>query len=269
MSWDSLFTESLKRRRGFPYGSCCRLLMARKVGHGDLAQSRRALSPSDGITVDRYGAALLVTAYEPGHDPLRYAAQAPEGVTSLYYQPRYESGARKAPRLLWGPSVGPQVLTEGRLRFQVDLERGMNPGVFLDTRPLRALLQEGLLQGKRVLNLFSYTSTMGAAALLGGARGVTNVDSSGSALQRGQANYDLCGLRPSGRDFVKKDVFKKLTWYAKRGTSFDAVICDPPCYSRERKRSWASVGACGADKACAGEGRGAPHGLACRRGIPR
>ncbi len=227
MGWSAIFRAALLRREGFPYAHCCRLLMGRKAGRGDLLHAPPDRHPKEGVTVDRFGQALLVTAYEEGVDPLLFFHNAPKGVVSCYFQPRYLPG-RHAPLLVAGEPLGAFTVEEGGLRYGVDLERGMNPGVFLDTRPLRQLLMSGRFAGKRVLNLFSYTCTMGAAALLGGARGVTNVDSSGSALKRGMENYRRNRLAPAPRDFVKSEVFKKLRWYAKRDTHFDLILCDPP-----------------------------------------
>lgn len=115
----------------------------------------------------------------------------------------------------------------GPLRVAVDLLYGTNTGLFPDARPLWRFVRERA-DGRRVLNLFSYTSVFGVAAALGGARSTTNVDLVPSALERGQINYTLNGLAPDARSHTRSDVFEFLRRARKRGTRWDLVVCDPP-----------------------------------------
>src|SRR5690606_9559981 len=51
-------------------------------------------------------------------------------------------------------------IKEGKLTFIVNLERYLDSGLFLDHRPLRKKLANGLAKDKRVLNLFCYTGSL-------------------------------------------------------------------------------------------------------------
>ena len=122
---------------------------------------------------------------------------------------------------------GRVVIEEDGLRFGADLLYGTNTGLFLDARPMRALVREKAAD-RRVLNLFSYTSGFGVAAMKGGAASATNVDIVPSALERGRVNYSLNGLAADTRSHARSDVFEFLRRASKRGTTWDLVICDPP-----------------------------------------
>jgi len=66
-------------------------------------------------------------------------------------------GGQKFSRLLCGrPAPGRSVVQENSLNFLVDLEEGLNTGLFLDQRRNRLDLMERV-RGKKVLNLFAYT----------------------------------------------------------------------------------------------------------------
>ncbi|MGB2035164.1 MAG: class I SAM-dependent methyltransferase, partial [Pseudomonadales bacterium] len=74
---------------------------------------------------------------------------------------------------------------EAGLRYRLDFQRGQNLGFFADMAPGRAWLRERA-EGKRVLNLFSFTCAFSVAALAGGAHSVVNIDLSRPALALGQ-----------------------------------------------------------------------------------
>ncbi|MBU1241045.1 class I SAM-dependent methyltransferase [Myxococcota bacterium] len=231
--WGALLEEAIGFRLGesFAGADVWRLLHARKSGEGDLRGHLLPLEPHEGLIIDKYGSAVVITAFQGGFEPLRLRGVLSRHlpVESLYYQPRFETWSTMVPpSLIWGSPRGPFVAAESRLRCLIDLERGFNPGIFLDTRPVRRYLEQGALRGMRVLNLFSYTCTMGICAMLGGAIHAVNVDSSRSSLNRGRENYAINGLRVDNRDFVRADVFSQLGYYQKKGMTFDAVVCDPP-----------------------------------------
>ncbi len=129
-------------------------------------------------------------------------------------------------------------VVEDGLKFGVDVHRGSNVGLFADARPLRRLVRS-LAPGRRVLNLFSYTSAFGVHAAAGGARSVTNVDLVPSALERGAANFERNGLPTDSRTHVRSDAFEFLKRAAARGETWDVVVVDPPpvpTVGRGRKR---------------------------------
>ncbi len=126
---------------------------------------------------------------------------------------------------------------EGSLRFLVEPQHPRNVGLFLDTRELRTWLRENSSQ-TRVLNLFSYTCSLGLAALAGGAEEVVNVDISQRYLDWGRENLQLNGLPEEKCRFMRMDSERYLDWAAKKNHTFDQIILDPPVFSRFEKKTF-------------------------------
>ena len=128
------------------------------------------------------------------------------------------------------------VVCEGSYRFEVNLSDHLDTGLFLDHRALRRHVQ-GEAEGRRVLNLFAYTGSFSVYALAGGAASVTSVDLSATALRRCDQNLALNGLMGSRHHAVRADVLRWLAEEAKRGRSWDLIVCDPPTFSRSKGMS--------------------------------
>ncbi len=123
------------------------------------------------------------------------------------------------------------IIHEGSLRFRIEPRHPRNVGLFLDTRELRTWLH-ARARGARVLNLFSYTCSLGLAALSGSAEETVNVDVSQRYLDWGRANLELNGLPAEKCRFTRMDSERYLDWAAKKNLSFDHVVLDPPVFSR-------------------------------------
>ena len=140
---------------------------------------------------------------------------------------------------------------ENDVPFTVKLGDGLSTGVFLDQRKNRRVVRE-LAKGARVLNLFSYTCPFTVAAAVGGALQTVSVDASPPALEWGRKNViDAVGaLGPGGsaaaserkkHTFIAMDAFAYLEREAKKGTTFDLVIVDPPSYSSTKRRRFSAA----------------------------
>jgi 23S rRNA (cytosine1962-C5)-methyltransferase len=131
---------------------------------------------------------------------------------------------------LAGTPVDEWTLTEGGLRYQVDLGKKQNNGLFLDMRYGRDWVRANAA-GKRVLNLFAYTCGFSVAAIAGGAEHVVNLDMSRPALSRGRDNHRLNGHDLSKVSFHGHDLFK--SWAkVKNDGPYDLVIIDPPSFQK-------------------------------------
>ncbi|EIK94124.1 methyltransferase [Pseudomonas sp. M47T1] len=188
------------------------------------------------ITVDWLQGVLLVSLFrEPATEelatlkPLLLAlAQATPQVHSVILQHRYLPD-RNAEWLL-GEPVDTWFIDEDGLRYQLDLGRKQNIGLFLDMRYGRQWVREQAV-GKRVLNLFAYTCGFSLAAIAGGAEHVVNLDMARAALSRGRDNHRLNGHDLDRVSFLGHELFK--SWgKVKRGGPYDLVIIDPPSFQR-------------------------------------
>lgn len=188
------------------------------------------------ITVDWLQGVLLVSLFrEPAADelaalkPLLLAlAQATPQVHSLILQHRYLPDS--AAEWLLGEPVEQWFIDEDGLRYQLDLGRKQNIGLFLDMRYGRQWVREHAA-GKRVLNLFAYTCGFSLTAIAGGAEHVVNLDMARAALSRGRDNHRLNGHDLDRVSFLGHELFK--SWgKVKRGGPYDLVIIDPPSFQR-------------------------------------
>jgi 23S rRNA (cytosine1962-C5)-methyltransferase len=147
--------------------------------------------------------------------------------------PRHAS-ERSAPGLLRGDAGGSleTEVSEAGARYGLDFAGGYSAGLFLDQRANRARLRA--LKPKRLLNTFAYTCSFSVVAALGGAKTVS-VDLSRRSLTRGEGNFGRNGLDPkAGHRFIADDVLAVLPRLARRGEKFDAIILDPPTFSRNQ-----------------------------------
>ena len=128
------------------------------------------------------------------------------------------------------------VVTEAGIRYALDIGAGYSHGLFLDQRLNRAWLRH--LQPKRLLNTFAYTCSFSVVAALAGAE-TLSVDLSRKSLDRGRHNFQLNGIAESGHRTLVDDALELLPQLAWRGERFDAIILDPPTFSRSNSgRRW-------------------------------
>lgn len=125
------------------------------------------------------------------------------------------------------------VVSEGGLRFYVNLSDYIDTGLFLDHRPLRARLRAEA-RGKRVLNLFCYTAAFTVYAAAGGASSSLSIDLSNTYLDWAADNFALNEVEPSRHRLLRDDVQR---FVAAPGPvePFDLAIVDPPTFSNSKR----------------------------------
>ena len=149
-----------------------------------------------------------------------------------------QNADRVSPELRSGDATLPltTTVTETRIRYGLDFGAGYSHGLFLDQRLNRAKIQA--LRPKRLLNTFAYTCSFSVVAAQVGAE-TLSVDLSRKSLERGKQNLALNDLPAAGHRFVVDDTLELLPKLATRGERFDAIILDPPTFSRSANgRRW-------------------------------
>lgn len=192
------------------------------------------------LTVDWLQGVVLVSLFkEPEPQQLEDLKQLLMGVTqspewrqsgahTLLLQHRYL--LQSTTEWLLGDALDEMTITEGGLKYRVDLGRKQNAGLFLDMRYGRDWVRANA-DGKRVLNLFAYTCGFSVTAIEGGAAHVVNLDMSSSALSRGRDNHRLNGHDLSKVTFLGHDLFKSWGKVIGKGP-YDLVIIDPPSFQK-------------------------------------
>ena len=190
-----------------------------------------------GLVVDQYDQVLVVRLYSKAWEPHLSACVtalksnlAPSTILRKLGVRNVDQGQSGCEHLFGSPLPPTLIIQENGLRFLVRPIEGQKTGFFLDQRQNRAFLGSRC-QGLRVSNLFSYTGGFSVYAAAGGAKHVTSVDISASALADAQENFRLNGLDPDQHQFLATDVFQ----WSPEGASPDLLICDPPSLTRGKR----------------------------------
>lgn len=147
---------------------------------------------------------------------------------AIVIQHRYAEGAPS--EVLLGDLNSRPVVVESQLKYQLDIGRNQNTGLFLDMRYGRDWVKANA-KHKNVLNLFAYTCGFSVAAIEGGADQVVNVDMSKGSLAKGRENHKLNGHNINQVKFLGYDIFRSWGKIKKMG-SYDLIIIDPPSFQK-------------------------------------
>lgn len=226
----------------------------KSVMGADVSACRVIFGEADGfpgLTVDRFNDLLVAQTLSVGIErikntlfPLLVEVLEEDGVCIRGLYERNDVAIRALEGLEqgkgWFPFAGkaPESpiteICENGIFYAVDVENGQKTGFFLDQKYNR-LAAARLAAGRTVLDCFTHTGSFALNAARGGAKHVTAVDISQSAVDMARANAVRNGL--DGRmDFVTADVFELLTALEKKGEKpYDFIILDPPAFTKSRK----------------------------------
>ncbi|MDO9133069.1 class I SAM-dependent rRNA methyltransferase [Hydrogenophaga sp.] len=191
-----------------------------------------------GLIVDRYGDTLVAQftacGVERHKQVIADALIELTGCVRLYE--RSDTSSRKLEGLPevtgWLRGSGPTelMLREHSWQLGLDIAQGHKTGFYLDQRDSRLVCSQysRRLNFEHVLNCYSYTGGFTVAALAGGAKHVTSIDSSAPALQQAAANVALNGFDAARATFMDADVNASLRKFVAEGRQFEAIVLDPP-----------------------------------------
>lgn len=207
-----------------------------------------------GLTVDRFGPYLVAQVLSIGIErikhrlfPLLVALLRADGqeITGLYE--RNDVAIRKLEGMeeekgwfdlsalgLPQPATCLAEICENGVRYTVDVENGQKTGFFLDQKYNRQAVAR-LAAGKTVLDCFTHTGSFALNAAKGGAKKVTAVDVSESAVEMARHNAQVNGV-DDVMECVAANVFDLLPQLAQPGAQqYDFIILDPPAFTKSRK----------------------------------
>jgi len=211
-------------------------LLAELEGAG--TTSHRLGSGEDGW-VERFGPDVLISSRVEANFPawcdgmFAWAEVSGFGVGRVFARSLVKGpGERDVPRQIAGGGGSPRVVAKELGRdYLIDFGAGYSIGLFCDQRLNRARFDES--PPGRLLNCFAYTCSFSVVAAGRGAQTVS-LDLARKALDRGRENFALNGLSLEGHRFIADDVFDVLPRLVRRGEKFDAIVLDPPSFSRGR-----------------------------------
>lgn len=194
-----------------------------------------------GVVVDRYGDYLVLQLNNAGIE--RHQNAVIDALVSVI-KPRgvllrNDSRARKEKNLseqmelVYGEVPAKVELIENGVKFLVPIHEGQKTGWFYDHRNSRARLVD-YVEGKRVLDVFSYIGAWGLQACAFGAKKVCCVDRSEAALEGVLENAYLNHWQEQV-DVIRGAADQVMASLYEQGRRFDVVIIDPPAFI-QRKR---------------------------------
>jgi 23S rRNA (cytosine1962-C5)-methyltransferase len=256
LAWGAYSPQSAIRVRAWSFDEAERIdaaFFARRV-HRAVALRARLAADSDavrlvygeadglpGLVVDRYADTLVAQVGFAGTErwksALADALLVATGAARLYE--RSDLGVRKLEGLRetqgWLRGDGP---TQLRIRehgwtLQVDIAQGHKTGTYLDQRDNRQHFAQAVRHFgcAEVLNCYSYSGGFTLAALAGGARLVTSVDSSAPALALARQHVQINGFEAPRHETADADVNAYLRAALEQGRRFDAIVLDPPKFA--------------------------------------
>jgi 23S rRNA (cytosine1962-C5)-methyltransferase len=225
-----------------------RILQAanRRLALASISDSARLVfSEADGVPgviADRYGDTVVLQLSSAGADKWRDvvadAFASLPGISCVYERSDMDVREREglAPQvgvLRGGEPAAELIIHERGYHYSVQIEAGHKTGFYLDQRDARERIAE-LARGRSVLNAFSYTGSLSVIAAANGAREVTSLDSSGSALAGERRNAELNQVPVAEQ--IEGNAFEELRKLRDRARSYDLIVLDPPKLAQSEKQ---------------------------------
>lgn len=193
-----------------------------------------------GLIVDRYGSSLSVQTFSFGMDrrltlicDVLESLLKPGGIVERNEsQTRSLEGLEAKKGILRG-TAEPVAIEENGIAYQVDLLEGQKTGFFLDQRENRLALRR-YSKGAQVLDCFCNDGGFALNAAVGGAKHVTAVDASDTAIARAKANAEL-NNQSKHVTCVASDAFEYLKGAAAAKKEFQVINLDPPSFAKSKK----------------------------------
>ncbi|HOW30889.1 MAG TPA: class I SAM-dependent rRNA methyltransferase [Bacteroidales bacterium] len=191
-----------------------------------------------GLIIDIYDETAVIQAHSTGMHRLRETiSDALSRLYGIHLKGIYDKSAESLYKNsgiktenCWLSGGGNDVIAvENGCKFSIDIEGGQKTGFFLDQRENRAKTAR-YAEGKKVLNMFSYTGGFSVYALKAGAQLVESVDSSAPACRLAERNVSLNGIDSSRHRAISADARKYLENMEQ--AAFDMIILDPPAFAK-------------------------------------
>ena len=184
------------------------------------------------FSIDRYGstAVILWTAKKRKPDPetldflCEFCLENITGIESVLFKNRYDISPEIKKGVLLAGKQAERTVLEWGVSYPVSLQLNKDCGFYLDSGLLRKWLVENA-RGKRVLNTFAYTGSLGDAAAAGSALSVTQTD----------LNSNYLSSRHSSQEYIIGDFFHVASELRRSNRLFDLIILDPPFFAKAER----------------------------------
>ncbi len=189
-----------------------------------------------GVIADRFGGVIVLQVLALGMErftqTIADALLACEKPDCLLLQNddaiRRKEGMECFTRVLYGTLPEENIIHENGVKLAVDVLGGQKTGYFLDQKDNHLFVRQ-FCKDARVLDCFSYIGAFALNAAAAGAKEVTAVDISETAVQLIEKNAALNGADITA---VCANCFDFLRAQVKAGEKYDVVVLDPPAFTK-------------------------------------
>ncbi len=197
-------------------------------------QDYELLDSGDGQKLERYGAYILLRP-EPEAVWRRSLPEREWSKAHAVFKPAPEENGGHWQPLKKLPERW--TMQYKQLRFYVQTTASRHLGVFPEQAAQWDWITQQIESSRRplrVLNLFGYTGLASLAAAQAGAA-VTHLDASRKVVQWANDNLTFSNLGDRGVRWIVDDALKFVQREARRNSTYDGVILDPPKFGRGPK----------------------------------
>ena len=190
-----------------------------------------------GLIVDRFARTLLIKNFARQPQSLEdliqpavdfYKKNIPDINAVLLKTRHAKEESQRVGQIIEGEPD--QEILENGILYSLDLQLNQDDSFYLDTRNLRQWLSDNM-KDKTLLNTFAYTGALGIAALASGASRVIQTDLNAKYLQIAKNSATLQNTT-NEHQILAGDFFKQMARFKNQNILFDAIIIDPPLYSK-------------------------------------
>lgn len=194
-----------------------------------------------GLIIDRFGDYFVVQINSAGME--KFLPKIPEMICDLFpnckgiiakNRTHFRSleGLETYEKVIFGEVPQELIVTESGIKYILNFYESQKTGLFLDQKLNKRFIRR-ISTNLKVLDCYSNFGGFALNSALGGAKDVTLVDISETALKYAQRNFELNGLRNAS--FVCSDALEFLREMYQKGKKFDLVILDPPSFTKSKK----------------------------------
>ena len=189
-----------------------------------------------GVIADRFGGVIVLQVLALGMEKytqvIADALVACEQPKCLLLQNddaiRRKEGMECFTKVLHGQLPEETIIHENGVKLSVDVKGGQKTGYFLDQKDNHLFVRQ-FCRDARVLDCFSYIGGFALNAVAGGAKEVTAVDISESAVELIRRNAELNGMQVNT---VCANCFDFLRAQVKEKQKYDVIVLDPPAFTK-------------------------------------
>jgi 23S rRNA (cytosine1962-C5)-methyltransferase len=216
------------REKIFPNENCYRLVYAES-------------DCLPGLIIDRFADYFVIQINSAGME--KFINHIPEILLSLYPNCkgiiakndthfRALEGLECYEEVLYGDIPNEVVVSESGVKYILNFFQSQKTGLFLDQKLNKRFIRR-ISSNLNVLDCYSNYGGFALNAAFGGAKDITLVDISDTALEYARKNFELNGLKNGY--FVCSDALEFLREEYKKSKKYDLVILDPPSFTKSRK----------------------------------